>query len=61
VAFVGTDVSEEYIASTIRMKGIWLVLFTLMMEAILSSKTSVLTRTTRHHIQNTAFFKTVLH
>jgi hypothetical protein len=37
VVFVTTDVSEESIAS-------------LMMEAIRSSETAVLTRATRHHI-----------
>jgi hypothetical protein len=34
-----------------------LILVTLMMEAIRSSETSVLTRATRHNIQKMAFFK----
>jgi hypothetical protein len=60
VARVRTDVSEECIASIMRMKGSAtvtanvvpssLVLFALMNKAIHSSETSVLTRTTRHHI-----------
>jgi hypothetical protein len=71
MAVVGTDVSEEYIASIIRVKRICelgtpltitrkldttnvipssLILFTLIMEAIRSSETSVLTRATLHHI-----------
>jgi hypothetical protein len=65
VTLVRTDVSEERIAS-IRAKRISagvhqllvtanvvpssLILFTLMMEAICCSETSVLTRSTRRHI-----------
>jgi hypothetical protein len=51
-----TDVSEEYIASVIRVKRIsalgttLAVNIILTMEAILSSETSVLTRATRRQI-----------
>jgi hypothetical protein len=71
------DVSEEHIASIIRVKTMSkmvttlavtsnlstqrartanavptsLIVFTLMMEAIISSETSILTRATRRHIQ----------
>jgi hypothetical protein len=34
-----------------------LILFTLMIEAICSSETSFLSRATRHHILESAFFK----
>jgi hypothetical protein len=50
-----TDVSEERIASIIRVKKSVefvpssLILFTLMMEAIRSSEMSVPTRATHHH------------
>jgi hypothetical protein len=64
VALVRTDVSEECIASIIREKRISelgtlaallpvpssLILVTLMMEALCSSETSVITRVTRRHI-----------
>jgi hypothetical protein len=53
VTIVRTDVSEEHIASIIRVKRIspsWLIVFTLMMEAIGFSETPVLTRATRRHI-----------
>jgi hypothetical protein len=66
VALVGTDVSEEGITSTIRMKRIGEVgttllvttnvvpsspiLVTLIMEALRSSETTILTRATLHNI-----------
>jgi hypothetical protein len=64
LALVRTDVSDECIGSIIRVNWIrelgktlavtvkWssLILTTLMMEAILSSETSVLTKATRRHI-----------
>jgi hypothetical protein len=55
VALVSTDVSDKCIASIIRVARIDVVhslpiRVTLMMEAIHSSETSVLTRATRHNI-----------
>jgi hypothetical protein len=53
VAFVKTNVSEEHIDSiivTAKVVPIFLILFTLTMEAINSSNTSVLTRATQHQI-----------
>jgi hypothetical protein len=47
VAFVRSDVSEEGIFSIIRVV---LIVSTLMMEAIGSSESSVLRRSTRRHI-----------
>jgi hypothetical protein len=54
---VRSDVSEELIAFIIRVKkqrdrkrGSSRILFTLMMEAMHSSETSVLTRATQRHI-----------
>jgi hypothetical protein len=66
LAIVRADVSEERI-TTIRMKRISklvnanvdptsLILFILMMEAILSSETSGLTRATRRHIPEDGIF-----
>jgi hypothetical protein len=66
VVLVRTDVSEEYIASVIRVfrrsmprlivtvnvVPSWPIIVTLMIEAIISSETSVLTRATRHNIQD---------
>jgi TRAP-type C4-dicarboxylate transport system permease large subunit len=81
VALVRTEVSEERIASIIRVKGIrelitapvanrsvlqllvtdvvpsWLIVSTLMLEAIYSSETSVLTRTTLRHNQQDAILQ----
>jgi hypothetical protein len=67
VALVRTDVSEELSASIIRVTRIGElgtvtanvvhtspILVTLMMEAILSSETSVLTRTTQRNITQDA-------
>jgi hypothetical protein len=45
-SFVKTDVSEEYIAYIIRVTTILAIL---MMKAIFSSETSVLTGATRHN------------
>jgi hypothetical protein len=73
VAVVRTDVSEERIASVIRMKKISelemlavlvtanvapssLIFFAMMMETIRSSKTWVITKATRRHIQEDGFF-----
>jgi hypothetical protein len=59
VAVVRTDVSEERMASIIRLLQFLVtayavpsspILVTLVMEGIRSSETSVLTRATRHHI-----------
>jgi hypothetical protein len=50
VALVRTDVSEELSASIIVVVPNSPILVTLMMEAISSSETSVLTRATRHNI-----------
>jgi hypothetical protein len=47
VALTRTDVSEEHIASIIRVTRIIELGTTLMMEAIRFSETSVLTRATR--------------
>jgi hypothetical protein len=61
VALVRTDISEERIASIIRMKRIsgrvrsLLILFTLMMEAIPCSETSVLKNATQLHIPEDIF------
>jgi hypothetical protein len=53
VALVRTDVSEERSAYIIMVTRI---ISTLMMEALQSSETSVLTGATRVTSQNTAFF-----
>jgi hypothetical protein len=52
VALVGADVSEELIASLLRVEVVTssLILSTPKMEALWSSKTSVLTQATRRHI-----------
>jgi hypothetical protein len=51
VTFVRRDVSEERIGSIITVTRLAEpILVTLLMKAILSSETSVLTRTTRHKI-----------
>jgi hypothetical protein len=58
MALVKTDVSEERIASLVRKLQLLvtanvlssLILSALMMEAMISSGTSVSTRITRHHI-----------
>jgi hypothetical protein len=69
VALVRTDISVEIIASIIMVtrisdletvlarssNSLLLTLFTLMMEAILSSGTSALTKATRRLFQKTAF------
>jgi hypothetical protein len=70
LALVGTDVSEEYIASIIigtRISSVLRllvtadavpispILVTLIMAAIRSSETSVLTSITRHNIPEDAF------
>jgi hypothetical protein len=67
VDLVRTDVSEVRIASVVRVFcaacfGCWFVVpnspnfVTLMMEAISSSETSVLTRATRRNTKKTTFF-----
>jgi hypothetical protein len=71
VPLVRSDVSEERMASIIRVErinelGITLpvtsvvpsspILFTLMMAVIRTSETSILTRAAERHIQKTAFF-----
>jgi hypothetical protein len=48
VALVKINVSEELLVTANVPSS--LTLFTLMMEAILSSETSVLTSTTRYHV-----------
>jgi sensor domain CHASE-containing protein len=71
VALVGTDVSEERIASIIRVKRMndleklvtvnvlptSLIIFILMIEAIRSSESSVLTRATRRHIKEDSIIR----
>jgi hypothetical protein len=70
VALVRTDVSEELNASVIRVTASSMrrllvtanvrsspILVTLMMEVLLCSETSVLTRATRRNTQKTAFFE----
>jgi hypothetical protein len=68
VALARTEVSEELGASIIRVTRIGelvtanvvpssRILITLMMEALSSSETSVLTRATQRNIQETPFFK----
>jgi hypothetical protein len=52
VALVITDVSEERIASIIKMKGI-----SEMMEAIYYSETSDFTRATQRHIPGDGILK----
>jgi hypothetical protein len=54
VALVRTDVSEELSASFIRVTGSLPIPVTLMKEALSSSETSVLTRTTRRNIPEDA-------
>jgi hypothetical protein len=62
MAFIRTDVSEERIASIIKVKRnqllvtanvvlSLLILVTLIMEAVRSSETPIIRRGTRHHIQ----------
>jgi hypothetical protein len=50
VAFVRTGVSEERIASIIRVKSSLLILFTLLMEVIRYSELWALKRATRRQI-----------
>jgi hypothetical protein len=63
VALVETDVTEESIASIIRVKRIsglnvlsWLIIFGVMMEAICSPETSALTRSTKCNIPEDEIF-----
>jgi hypothetical protein len=68
VVIIRTDVSEERIAYVIRVNRISeletslalnssLILFTVMMEAIRSSETLLLTRATRRHIPEDGILK----
>jgi hypothetical protein len=61
VIVVRTDVSKELSASIIRVTRISSpILITLMMEAINSSETSVLTRGTRRNIPEDAILQEIL-
>jgi hypothetical protein len=74
VTLVRTDASEQFIASIIRMiknqrdseivttnVPSLLILFTVMMEAIRSSETSVLTSTTLRHIPEDDILQNISH
>jgi hypothetical protein len=61
VALVRTDFSEESIASIIRVLASSPIFVTLMMEAIRSTETSVLTRATRRHIPEDGILHTHRH
>jgi hypothetical protein len=58
VALVRTDISEERITCIIGVKGTSNIddFFALMIEAIRSSETSVITKATRRHIQEDCIF-----